>query len=134
MRIIIGLILMLLSSISFAEEYCTKVQSSGEGHWPIPEDEFNIENANTAIEELKKLISAYSPGSSITPDAVYLNEVENHQMMIKGYMLKSMLDKYIKKENNRTVTENMMEYHKSTVGYLKEEFCGFVKHDAYIRH
>ncbi len=115
-------------------EFCKKVKSQGEGHWPVDESAFTLERANKAASELQKLINANTTNNKEAPYPEELGEMRNHFMMIKGYMLKTMLVRSIRsKDDKKTdkVTREMME--KSST-YLKKDFCDFIENDAYVSH
>ncbi len=89
------------------ESLCRKIESKGEGHWPLAECAFTKERANRAIEALSKLTNKTSMGADFV-------SVENELMYIKGYLLKQMTDPKDKE--------------------MRKEYCSFIENDAYIRH
>ena len=108
MKIIITLLLITLSSAVFSEEtLCKRVESKGEGHWPLPENAFTKERANKALKTLGK----FTKNGSMGTDYV---KVENELMFIKGYMLKTFLDPKDK--------------------VMLKEYCTFIETEAYVKH
>ena len=108
MKILIGFILVALSSIcSASETYCDKVESKGEGHWPISEVKFTKERYDQALKFLTE-----------APDNIKLGmdyvSVETELVFIEGYLIKSS----IRKDDPITI----------------DRFCEFVKKEAYVRH
>ena len=102
------ILLIIVSFSSYAEEtLCNKIESKGEGHWPIPEKAFTKERANQALEILSNFTNKG------TMDADYVS-AENELIFIKGYMLKTFL---------RLGDKEMLK-----------EFCAFIETEAYARH
>lgn len=97
----------IISSANANESICPGVTSTGEGNWPIKESSFTKKAAITASNKLAQYIS----NGTQEIDSVV---IDNDILMIRGYLLKSRVDKNI-------------------LG-SKEEFCGFIKHQAYVQH
>ena len=66
---------------------CDKVESQGEGHWPLPEEAFNKERFEKALKALKNISETDAKASD------YIN-VEHELMYIEGYMLKIHDERY----------------------------------------
>ena len=108
MKTIITFLLITFSLSIYAEEtFCKKIESRGEGHWPLPEKAFTKERANKALKSLKE----FTKNGSMGDDYV---KVENELMFIKGYMLKIFL-------NPKDKT-------------MLKEFCSFIENEAYVKH
>ena len=108
MKIILITTFLLFSITAYCEEtLCNKVESRGEGHWPLPEKAFTKERANKALETLAKFTSNGSTGADFAV-------VENELMYIKGYLLKSFLN--------------------SNDKLLLKEYCEFIENEAYVKH
>ena len=108
MKTIISLIIITFSLNAFGEEaLCKKVESRGEGHWPLPEKAFTKERANKALKKLEKFTNHSLKGAD------YIN-VENELMFIKGYMLKKF-----------TIPKDKT---------MVKEYCTFIENEAYVKH
>ena len=108
MKYTLSILLIIISFSTYAEEtLCKRIESKGEGHWPIPEKAFTKERANQALE----LLSEFT--NKGTMDADYVS-AENELIFIKGYMLKAFL---------RPGDKEMLK-----------EFCTFIETEAYARH
>ncbi|MBL1275232.1 MAG: hypothetical protein COB30_004025 [Ectothiorhodospiraceae bacterium] len=108
MKYAIAIYLVLFSiSVNSEESLCKKVESKGEGHWPLDESKFTKKRANSALESLSKLTNNTSMGADFV-------SVENELMYIKGYLLKQMTDPKDKE--------------------MRKEYCSFIENDAYIHH
>ena len=75
------LILLLSLNVYSEEQNCPKVESKGEGHWPLPPEAFTESRFNEAVDYLNEIVKVRAEGRD------YYN-VENELMYIKGYMLK----------------------------------------------
>ena len=107
---------LLLGQSAVAADYCSpmpKAEKEGDP-WYIPESAFTKEEANKAIKELQSQVNADWNGAD------FLN-VKNRLKMIKGYLFRAYLDGYKKQfgEDDKT---------------LKEEFCRFIREEAFISH
>lgn len=102
----IALIFILLahSSVASAEKLCPEVVSKGEGHWPIPESKFNIENAVKAKKNLNKTLNkmeSHSTPLTLNNSIGLYSEVKNDLIMIEGYILRAQaLDSKAKGDDN----------------------------------
>lgn len=81
--------------------------SKGEGHWPIPESAFTQGAAKKATQNLSKYITKGTYGMDTIA-------IDNDILMIKGYLLKSRV--------------------KTDMPFVKEDFCDFIKNEAYVQH
>ena len=123
MKIIICLILLLaFSPITYAENLCSKVESKGEGHLPIPESAFNLENAVKARERLNKSLIEmelnFTPFTLKNSVGLY-GEVKTDLIMIEGYILRSQaIDGKAKGKND---------------GFVKI-WCDFFESEAVVWH
>lgn len=107
MRNILFLIAFISSSTFADENICPKVISKGEGNWPIQESAFTKETAKKSLKKLSKFISAGTYGM----DSV---AIDNELLILRGYLLKSRV--------------------KTGMLGSKEEFCRFIKDEAYVQH
>jgi hypothetical protein len=108
MKIIISLLIITFSLNVFGQEaLCKKIESQGEGHWPIPEEAFTKERAQKALKTLEDFTAHGSMGADYV-------KAENELMFIKGYMLKTFLDPKDK--------------------VMLNEYCAFIENEAYVRH
>ncbi|MGV3629311.1 MAG: hypothetical protein ACO1PN_16660 [Betaproteobacteria bacterium] len=81
--------------------------------WYIPEAAFTKEEADKATKELQILIEKGWAGRDF--------DVHNPMVRIKGYLYRSYLEQY-KKDNGEDDK------------YVKEEFCKFIRTEAYVSH
>ena len=81
--------------------------------WNIPEEALTKEEANKAMKELQTLIDKGWAGLDF--------DVHNPTVRIKGYLYRSYLEEY-KKENGEDDK------------YVKEEFCKFIRNEAFVSH
>jgi hypothetical protein len=108
--------LLLIGQSAVAGDYCPpmpKPQKEG-GPWYIPESAFTKEEANRALKELQSQINTEWNGAD------FIN-VENRLKMIKGYLFRLYLDGYRKQFGQDDKA-------------LKEEFCRFMREQAFISH
>lgn len=107
MKKIIPIFFVISSLASASENICLEEKSKGEGSWPIAELSFTKEAAKKSVEKLKKFISSGTDGMDS-------EGISNELLMVRGYLLKS-----------RVGTGMLGE---------KEEFCNFIKNEAYVQH
>ena len=86
---------------------CNKVESKGEGHWPIREEHFTKSVAYDSLEKLEYIIGEESPSADYV-------STENALIYLKGYVLK----KYANPNDEVSL----------------KEYCDFIENEAYIRH
>jgi hypothetical protein len=84
------------------------------GIWWIPEEGFTKSKFNESIDELNKLSLEGTGGRDFI-------EIENYLVMIRGYLYKDFLASHKKEfgEENK---------------YLMEDFCDFLKTEAFYHH
>ena len=106
---LLTLLLLFLTSISAygGVALCNKVESKGEGHWPIREDHFTKSAAYDSLKKLEHFVDEKSPSADYV-------SIENALIYLKGYVLKKYADP------NDEIS-------------LKE-YCDFIENEAYIRH
>ncbi len=78
---ILFLFLLLSLNVFGGELNCSRVESKGEGHWPLPPEAFTESRYNEAIDYLDEIVKVRAKGRDFY-------NVENELMYIKGYMLK----------------------------------------------
>ena len=100
-------ILLIYTSIASAQKLCPEVVSKGEGHWPIPESKFNIENAIKAKTNLNKTLNkmeTHSTPLTLNNSVGLYSEVKNDLIMIEGYILRAQaLDSKASGNNSASV-------------------------------
>ena len=117
-RMILLFIVFVVSQIVNADapnQYCKsmpKAEKEGDA-WYIPESAFTKENALKALKELESQINDGVSGRDFM--------IENELVMIKGHLYLAYLAEYKKEFGEEDV-------------YLKEDFCKFIKNEAYVRH
>ncbi len=86
----------------------------GKDTWWIPEEGFTKSEFNESIAELNNLSKNGSNGRDFI-------EIENYLVMIRGYLYKDFLASHKKEfgEDNK---------------YLMEDFCNFLKTEAFYHH
>ena len=107
MKILIFILFLISSPAIAGNLICPKQISKGEGSWPIPESSFTKEAAQVAMRKLNLYLSK---GTS-DMDSVM---IDNQILMVRGYLLKERV--------------------KDGVPDAKEEFCEFLKNDAFVQH
>ena len=114
-RLLPGLVLLAWTSASIAEPYCARMPKPiKEGDtWYIPEEAFTKGDANEAISEIRELIANGWKGKDF--------DVHNPTVRIKGYLYRSYLDGY------------KTEFGKDDE-IVKDEFCQFIRNEAYVEH
>ena len=109
-------LILLIPQLSVAADYCPpmpKPEKEGDP-WYIPESAFTKDEANKALNQLQSEINTEWNG----PDFV---TVENRLKMIKGYLFRLHLEGYRKQFGREDKA-------------LMEEFCRFIREQAYISH
>jgi hypothetical protein len=109
------LLLLLIGQSAVAADYCPampKPEKEGDP-WYIPESAFTKEEANKALKELQSQINTDWNGADFV-------NVENHLKIIKGYLFRLYLDGYRKQFGQDDA--------------LREEFCRFLREEAFISH
>jgi hypothetical protein len=100
-------ILLAHSSVASVEKLCPEVVSKGEGHWPISESKFNIENAIKAKKNLNKTLNkmeTHSTPLTLKNSIGLYSEVKNDLIMIEGYILRAQaLDSMANGDNSASV-------------------------------
>ena len=81
--------------------------------WYIPESAFTKENALKALKELEEQINNGVAGRDFM--------IENELVIIKGHLYLAYLAEHEKAFNKEDT-------------YLKNDFCNFIKNEAYISH
>jgi len=128
----IALLLVLsLPGLANAGQLCKPVKSKGEGHWPIPEEDFTKERAESATRELMELLkradaayltSKHAGGLDLSP------YVLNRLVYIKGFALKSEALEDIELRNKNA--SKWSEASKSST----DAFCKFLAEEALVWH
>ena len=118
MKFIASVVLLLIATSGMADPLCTPTESRGEGHWPIDEELFTKENAESASRSLQKLVMESEEGDEYFAQnyaITWFQAVENELTIIKGYQLRreALRDKY---------------------GHGNERFCAFLREDAAVSH
>lgn len=124
MKTIVLSLILLASVNAAANDLCPPVQSEGEGHWPIPEDEFTQEAAQKSAKKLEKIMAELSEGQEYFAKKYaidYESLVFNELIFIKGYTLKL---------SAKTALNNDAKFAKHSV----DEFCSFLKNEASVWH
>jgi hypothetical protein len=105
-----------LGQSAVAADYCPSMPKAEKEAdlWYIPESAFTKEEANKALVELKSQVNNDWNGAD------YQN-VENRLKMIKGYLFRVYLDGYKKQSGEEDKN-------------LKEEFCRFIRNEAFVSH
>ena len=114
-RLLFGLAVFLWVSNSMAENYCApmpKAEKEGDT-WYIPEGAFTKEGANDALAQIHSLIDDGWKGKDF--------DAYNPIVRIKGYLYRSYLENYKR------------EFGKDDE-IIKDEFCKFIKDEAYVSH
>ena len=109
------LILFLADCVS-AADYCPpmkKAEKEGDP-WYIPESAFTKEKANKALRELQSQANRGWHGEDWP-------NVQNQLKMVKGYLFRVYLDGYRKQSGEDDKL-------------LKEEFCKFIREEAFVSH
>ena len=118
MKILIYTVFLFYSGLVFSSErLCPVIESKGEGHWPMSEDMFTKENADSAILNLQKLISDIQHDDFKTIGASCASH--NNSVIVKGYLIKREVS--LSKDS---------PYYKNKVS----SFCNFIKQEAYTCH
>ncbi len=118
------ILLALISGSATAENLCDPVKSSGEGHWPIPEEAFTKVAAIKAADDLKFLLNNADKSDEFFAQNVgidFESAVRNNLISIEGYMLKLSAENDLK-ENNIFSKWSL------------KAWCDFLKNDAVVRH
>ena len=118
------LLLTLISGSASAENLCDPVKSSGEGHWPIPEEAFTKKAAINAADELKSLLSNADKSDEFFAQNVgidFESVVRNNLVSIEGYMLK-------------VGAENDLNENNQFSKWSLKAWCDFIKNDALVWH
>ena len=118
------ILLALIAGSASAENLCDPVKSTGEGHWPIPEEAFTKEAAIKAADDLKSLLSnAEKPDDFFAKNVGidFESAVRNDLISIEGYMLKVSAENDLK-ENNKFSKWSL------------KAWCEFLKNDAVVWH
>ena len=89
-----------------------KAENEGDP-WYIPESAFTKEAANKALKELSNQVNAGVKGRDFL--------IDNELKMIKGYLYRAYLE-----EHKRAFGEED--------SMLREEFCRFIRDEAYVSH
>ncbi len=107
---------LLMGQSAIAGDYCPPMpRPEKEGDpWYIPESAFTKEEANKAIKELQSQVNTEWKGTDFP-------NVENRLKMIKGYLFRVYLEGYKKRFGHDDKN-------------LKEEFCRFLREEAFISH
>ncbi len=104
------------SNIVHASTLCPPVESSGEGHWPIPEGVFTLENAEKALKDLELLLEQ----QSLKRDD-FFSKYHNASVMIEGYLQKKHIAE-LKAANSKQEER------------FTKLFCKFLEEKAYVSH
>ena len=107
--------LLLVAESTSAANICPAMprpQKEGDT-WYIPEEAFTKEEADKALKELQTLINKGWGERDF--------DLHNPTVRIRGYLYRSYLEKY-KKENGEDDK------------YVKEEFCQFIRKEAFVSH
>nr|WP_138976428.1 hypothetical protein [Microbulbifer agarilyticus] len=118
------LLLALVSGSVSAENLCDPIKSSGEGHWPIPEEAFTKQVAIKAAEDLKSLLSKADKSDDYFAQSAgidFESAVRNNLVSIEGYMLKVSAENDLKEDNQVSK-------------WSLKAWCDFLKTDAVIWH
>jgi hypothetical protein len=110
------LLIPLILQPAVAADYCPpmpKPEKEGDS-WYIPESAFSKEEANKALNQLQSEINTEWNGADFVA-------VENRLKMIKGYLFRLHLEGYRKQFGRDDKL-------------LLEEFCRFIREQAYISH
>ena len=117
-------LLALISGSASAENLCEPVKSSGEGHWPIPEEAFTKEAAIKAADNLKSLLSDADKSDEFFAQNVgidFESAVRNDLVSIEGYML-------------RVSAENDLKENSQFSKWSLKAWCEFIRNEAVVWH
>ena len=120
--------MLLICAIAFnpavGNTLCSVIESSGEGHWPIPEAAFTLDAAMLAAKDLQDVLENADESSEFFAQDVGIDfdcAVRNHTIMIEGFTLRRRA--LLSLEDNSGFAE-------VSVG----DFCDFLREKASFSH